>query len=564
MAKEAHRTLKMLVEEQRKLDYPNMRPDDYFEIFTASQILKHARFNPDSNEIEAGIVGGGGDGGVDGFYVYCNKKLIREDTDISLFMGQRTEIEIIVIQAKNKPSFEESVPMKFKDFVENCLSTEDYSADCKILYSEELLEAASRFHRLFRACITGRPSLSITFYHATQSDDVNEKVIRRGEIACSVFKTAYNSAKCRYVPVTGTELVAMSYEQEETNLSLPVVNYFDVRSFNRDAYVCVVRLGNFYNFITDKNELRESIFEANVRDHQPDATVNKGIQESLMKSNNDDFWWLNNGITIIASEATYGSGQIHITDPRIVNGLQTSHEIYEHIKNGGSLDDGRSIMVRVIANKDDETSDRIIHATNSQTKINSIYLHSTEQIHRNIEVALRAIGLYYDRRKNYYRNRGISISQIVTMYYLTQAVAAIVLQQPDNARMRPGTVTQKSYKLLYSEEYPIDLYSKCVQILKRSYQFLQNRGLGKTDTLNLVFYLAMYVTCYACNSPKPKRNTIASLDVAAINEAKFQKCFEWIDTEFKRLGGDDRVAKGTQLTASLVTQVITQFGRKKK
>jgi hypothetical protein len=221
-------------------------------------------------------------------------------------------------------------------------------------------------------------------------------------------------------------------------------------------------------------------------------------------------------------------------------------------------------MVKVIVNSNDATSDRIISATNSQTKISSIFLHSTEQIHRDIELNLKAAGYFYDRRKNYYRNRGKSVSEIITIHYLAQAVASILLQQPDNARVRPGTVAEKNYKKLFSQKYPPNLYTSCIKIMKRCYKFLADKGLQKTDVLNLVFYLAIYVACAACNSVSPRTHKLAALDVEKIDEDIFESCYKWISTEFQRLGGDDRVAKGSLLTESLRDRVRSQFGKKRK
>ena len=101
-------------------------------------------------------------------------------------------------------------------------------------------------------------------------------------------------------------------------------------------------------------------------------------------------------------------------NPLVVNGLQTSYEIFNHFSAGASRDDKRTLLVRVIViDAESATSDKIITATNSQTKIEAINLHATEQIQRHIEMALKAHDLYYDRRKNYYRNQGISIQKIV-------------------------------------------------------------------------------------------------------------------------------------------------------
>jgi len=564
MTAQANTTLKAVIEAQRQHDYPELSSDDYFEIFAAQPVLKSGRYNADPDEITSGIIGGGGDGGVDGFYIYCNRKLIREDTDISIFKDQRLEIEIVIVQAKNCSSFDESVPTKFKDFTENCLASAVPTEIAKTLYSAALLQSVGRFHQLYQLALPMRPTLAATFYHVAHSDIVDVKVKTRGDLLASAFKQIYPIAKCAYSPLTGTELIVLSQKRQESTLPLVTAHSFNMPSFQRDAYTCVVRLGDFYSFISDESEIREAIFEANVRDYAPDAKVNEGIQQTLANPAGDDFWWLNNGITILASKAYLSSGSLQITDPLIVNGLQTSHVVFHHFKNGGNTNDGRSILVKVIVNDDAATSDRIISATNSQTKINSIFLHSTEPIHREIELNLKAHGFFYDRRKNYYRNQGKPVSQIITIPYLAQAVASIVLQQPNDARVRPGTVAEKSYHQLFSTEYPSELYPNCIKLIKRCYKFLASKGLEKTDVLNLVFYLAMYVTCAACKSVKPQRRRIANLDVEAIPEDVFRHCYEWIHKEFIKLGGDDRTAKGSALTASLKAKVINEFGTRNK
>ena len=326
----------------------------------------------------------------------------------------------------------------------------------------------------------------------------------------------------------------------------------------------MVKLPDFYAFITENDGLREYMFEANVRDHAPDVKVNRGIRATLAAPGNDDFWWLNNGITILASEVSYNDGALHLTDPSIVNGLQTSHEIFSHFSSGASRQDTRTIMVKVIANTDTETSDRIINATNSQTKIEAINLHATEQIHRNIENALKTAGLFYDRRKNFYRNKGEPATHIITIGYMAQAIAAIVLQQPDNARARPTTVAEKNYNALFSEKHPIALYPKCAQIVKRTDRFLEERVTERGLKLNLVFYLAMFATCVSLKSPRPKRSRIANLDLDTLDDAMLGECYDYIENRYRKLGGEDRVAKGPELTEVLKVRLVERFGQGKK
>jgi hypothetical protein len=409
MSEDSHFLLKNVLEQSRVANYPTLTPDKYFEYFSAEQVLKSHRFNPDPTELESGIVGGPGDGGVDGFYLFVNRKFIREDTDPASLKDQQLNVELIIIQGKNKPSFDESVPIKLKDFTENCLRLNaDIGMTQQLLYSNGLLTLVQKFHDIYRPALSMRPKLSINFVHVSLADTVDSKVKARADLLVNKVKEFFPTSDCAYEFIRGNDLLRLFQQQPEHTLSLTTPKYFDWKSFGKTAYVCVVYLPDFYRFITDNDVLREYIFEANVRDHAPDVKVNKGIRATLTGPENDDFWWLNNGITILASRVMYVDGALQITDPLIVNGLQTSHEAFSHFLAGGSRDDKRTLMVRVIENIDAETSDRIINATNSQTKIEPINLHATEQIHRNIETALKTVGLFYDRRKNFYRNKGES------------------------------------------------------------------------------------------------------------------------------------------------------------
>src|SRR3546814_13771981 len=80
----------------------------------------------------------------------------------------------------------------------------------------------------------------------------------------------------------------------------------------------------------------------------------------------EDFWWLNNGVTILAQEASQVGKTIKITDPQIINGLQTSTEILTFF---GTIDsnDTRQVLIKIVKSTSPETRDKVIKATKSQT-----------------------------------------------------------------------------------------------------------------------------------------------------------------------------------------------------
>ena len=103
-----------------------------------------------------------------------------------------------------------------------------------------------------------------------------------------------------------------------------------------------------------------------MRDFQGATEVNAEIVNTLRNEKVVDFWWMNNGVTILASRATLNGDIVTIESPQIVNGLQTSTQIARHFElHPGN--DTRSVMVKIVSSEDEETRDKIIKATTAKT-----------------------------------------------------------------------------------------------------------------------------------------------------------------------------------------------------
>src|SRR6266540_173102 len=89
--------LDAILSQKHKEVAPDISPASYFEIFTAEQILKD--FDMSYEEIENGVVGDGGDGGIDSVYLFVNGDIVLEDTDLSGFKKDIV-IDLIFIQSK--------------------------------------------------------------------------------------------------------------------------------------------------------------------------------------------------------------------------------------------------------------------------------------------------------------------------------------------------------------------------------------------------------------------------------------------------------------------------------
>lgn len=96
--------LGQIVEEQRKSRMPGVTKSEFFELYTAEQVLKDYDLSDD--EIEYGLVGAGNDGGIDSIYTFVNGELVQEDFDHSV-LKKGILVEVIIIQAKLSAGFDE-------------------------------------------------------------------------------------------------------------------------------------------------------------------------------------------------------------------------------------------------------------------------------------------------------------------------------------------------------------------------------------------------------------------------------------------------------------------------
>jgi AIPR protein len=301
--------------------------------------------------------------------------------------------------------------------------------------------------------------------------------------------------------VGATELLVLYRKIKDFSASIKFEE--NVISRGKSNYLILARLCNFYQFITDESgNLKRYLFESNVRDYMGNNPVNEAIERTLnrkISSQNQDFWWLNNGVTILATMAKSIGKEIFLENVQIVNGLQTTETIYNYAAiNQIAEEDDRCVLIKIIVTEDKVLSDQIILATNSQTKVDLASLRSTDKIQRDIEEILQAANWFYDRRKNYYKNHGKPASQIISMTFMVSCLLTLCLKQAHQCnRSRPKFMYSDSlYRNLFKEEYNLEVFLAVVEISKK----VENLMLTKQYSVvsyNFYSYTNLYRFMYS-------------------------------------------------------------------
>ncbi|WP_422003887.1 AIPR family protein [Pyruvatibacter mobilis] len=524
----------------------------------------------DDDEILSGIVDGGNDGGFDAIYLVANQRQIVDETT-ELDTKNVSRLRLIFMQVKESGGFKPTEIEKGIEFTDDFFDLSKPADGFGTRYNENVVRIMRTWKETFLKVSGSFPETNIDYYYITGDDTSPDQYAIDSSNRVLAKTKSHINAECEYHCVGAERLWEQVQKRPPKSRKL---NWSETPMAAKDGTVGLVNLKNYYEFLKDENgDLAESIFESNVRGYQRNVGVNTQIRGSLNEeSQKPNFWLLNNGITIITPKATpAGHLGVDVQDPQIVNGLQTSREIFDYFSGGSDVDDDRSVLVRVIETSDADVRDKVIRATNSQNLMLPAQLRMTDQIHRDIEEVFKKFGLYYDRRKGFYRDQGKPVSKIISVNAVTQAVLTVLLQRPNDARARPGDYFKKNdqYNLLFGEgKYPLPMYLKCVQIVAATERFLEDEGISRGDIKNIKFYVASGATRSLCQMVHPPAGKIALSipDPNNIDVSVFKDSYRRVSRVYNSLSAKsdgDTVARGTELLRRLTNRYKSDFGKTK-
>ncbi len=477
MAKNDKILIDGIIDDRLETKTPSDKRDEVFEYFVFEQLLKD--YDLSKEEIEFGSVDGRNDGGIDGFFIFVNGHLLT-DTEKFLWPKSGSVLEAWVITCKHHDTFKQA---PLDNLVASISELFDFALDDNELkgdYSAELLSQRNCLKQAYRKVSPRLREFKVNYYYASRGnkEDLGESIISRGKQAEQITKDFFGNSQTLFDFIGSTELVELHRKAPNFSLELP----FSDDLSSGETYILLVKLKDYYNFLSDNGKLRRYLFDSNVRDFMGLNRVNEDIRNTLLNDNSPDFWWLNNGITILATGASMVGKSIQIQDIQIVNGLQTSESIFRYFDGGGIDVSNRSVLVKVIVSNNTENRDEIIRATNNQTIVELSALHATDKIQRDVEEALKLNEYYYERRTNYYKNQGAPLERIVTPLYLAGGFLSLILKAPEQASNLKSKFMriEDSYNKVFSNNTDLQVWSKIAFILKTTDTFLE----GKRPKIN--------------------------------------------------------------------------------
>lgn len=513
MAKNDRLLLDGIIDDRMTKRLPSEKRDEAFEYLAFEQLLKD--FDLSTDEIVHGSIDGRQDGGIDGFFILVNGHLL-QDPESFVWPRSSSELRLVLISCKHHDSFRQAT---LDALIATLTELFDFSIEDRDLtgaYSEPLRKMRNNLKFAYRKLSPRLSSFSTNVYYASRGDtlELGDEVRARGRQVAALVEECFGSCKAEFSFVGATELVELHRKIPNYTLELPFVEALA----KGERYVVLARLSDYFKFISDAGKLRRYLFESNVRDFMGLNRVNEDIKATLNNADSPDFWWLNNGVTILATSAAITGKSIQASDIQIVNGLQTTESIFRHFSHASSPNDDRCVLVKVIVTNDEAIRDSIIRATNNQTDVELASLHATDKIQRDIEEVLLRHGLFYERRKNFYANQGHTPAELVTPLYAAAGYVALVLRAPQRAASLRSKFMRSasSYEAVFNGNAPLEVWPKIVHVLKRVDIALESlRPQAKATDKFLKGW--RYITAFLLLSRRFGTFTFSAQDLAAFD-----------------------------------------------
>jgi len=252
--------------------------------------------------------------------------------------------------------------------------------------------------------------------------------------------------------------VSFSFMAEKSNISLrsdpQALISFSIQNVKAVNFrLSALELCKLLDLEQQLNKRIDTVFSDNIRGFLRYNKTNKNIRATLLGDDAEYFPFLNNGITIIAErvkipkEMLAGFYPLGVVNPVIVNGLQTTHVIYEIYQQDRSKLEDVYVVVRLYETTDYELIDKITEATNTQSPINYRDKISTRRFNDYTKEIFANAGIgYLSKRGETFENKlSMSLQKSVHSETVLKFWYATFYEHPGRAKSAKSKVLEELF-----------------------------------------------------------------------------------------------------------------------
>lgn len=174
----------------------------------ANATIALATYDLSPEEIESGWIDGGGDGGIDGFYILINGHLLDDESGFA-WPRSNAAIDIWLITCKHHSTFQQATLDALLATIPEIFDFALDEADLEGTYSAELLEARGLLIKAYRRLSVGRPNVTINVVYASRGDTekIGESVMARAKQIETTLAELFSSSSVKLSFFGASEIV---------------------------------------------------------------------------------------------------------------------------------------------------------------------------------------------------------------------------------------------------------------------------------------------------------------------------------------------------------------------
>ena len=478
-----------------------------FEYFVNYLII--SRFHPDafndSGDLDRVVVDEKSQFGLDAIAFIINGNLVLSKDDIPIYArSKKLDVDILFIQTKTEEKCDTGDLLKTIQATKNFF--EDFNAitekNSNIINAKEIYDELFDYDN-FRYCTSQSPKCHI--YYVTTANDWEKNIV--DNICSSGEKdlSSLSDIKNVDIQVLGKEYIIDAYNEIKNSISVQI-NLKNCITLDRidgvkEAYIGYLTGDDYLKIICDSNgDIRRRIFYENVRDYQGiENNVNKEIRNTITtEKTRGQFILLNNGVTIITKSVTsLGANIYELSDFQIVNGCQTSNEIYNCREYASDI----FVPVKIIYTTDTDIISSIVKATNRQSPVPEEAFVALNKYHKELQLLFSEyskempLEMFYERRSgeadDIKEKKGQY--QIVTLHGIIRAFESVYCQNPNMVYgTNPANILKSQSNRLFCKSHKQEIYY-LASYLFVTFVSMQQEGIFSRHDYALRFYVIMVV-----------------------------------------------------------------------
>lgn len=199
----------------------------------------------------------------------------------------------------------------------------------------------------------------------------------------------------------------------------------------------------------------DNLLQKNVRRYlglRGKNNINLDIKETLKGDKRENFYFYNNGITMVCSRFSYAGLQkadwiVNVEDLQIINGGQTCKTIQDTLTAFPDTDYTNTFVLIRLYELSSDTHDLITDitlATNSQNPVDLRDLRANDNIQKALEIDVKTLGYTYKRIRD-----AVSSGDFIPSSVAAEAIYSIWRERPQSTKFNKNSLFGKYYDQIF-------------------------------------------------------------------------------------------------------------------